>query len=123
MHWHPVETCSASRSRFGKAEFGGERWRQLVIGVVLMIGYPKSWQVLARDSELADLLLTAKEPPQAGTGDERSANFNALRGNGSFVALLSETRLHKDLSEFPAKTRINGDVVRWLSQIIPVVSG
>ena len=111
--------CPAQASRH--RTLMGERWRQLVIGVVLMIGYPRSWAILAKDPELADFLLDGESPPQTGSGDQRMANYKTLSANEEFVGLLSKTNLKaEDLSGSDAETRIDADVVRWLTRIIPI---
>lgn len=106
-----------------EAEFGGELWRRLVIGVVLMVGFPKSWGMLAKHPDWAELLVNDKPLPQKGTGTQANADFDALGSNADFVALLGMTELVEKIGGDPVDTIISPDVVRWLNTVIPIAAG
>lgn len=108
---------------YGDAEFGGKAWRQLVIGVVLMVGFPKSWSILARHPGWADLLIKKQALPKKGTGTRDAADFATLAGNADFVSLLHETELVEKVDGDPVKTEITAKVVSWLNDVIPVSTG
>ena len=114
-----------TEENYGDAEFGGMRWRQLVIGVVLMVGYPKSWSYLANHPDWADDLIAGSEKPRVRSGitTDRDASYAALRANADFVDLLSKAELLEDLQGVPAKTEITPEVVRWLNRVIPSAAG
>lgn len=93
---------------------GDLRWRQLVLGVVLMMGFPKSWSVLAKDPALADALLK----PEAGD-DETEGRLAALRANRPLIGLLHKTEF-RDTDDGVLPTRIDTDAIQWLNKVIPV---
>lgn len=107
-----------------KTVVGGERWRQLVIGVVLMIGYPKSWNLLAKHPDWAAHLVKAnpKLPGKRGSGSEADEIFASLSRNGTFIALMKDTKL-ADESDKPVTTEIDEDAVKWLNRIVPTSGG
>jgi hypothetical protein len=103
---------------------GGKRWRQLVIGVVLMIGYPKSWSILAKKPEWAEYLLAGetKLPESEGTGGEADEDYASLVRNTVFATLMKDAKL-TDENGAPVKTEIDKDAVEWLNKIVPVAGG
>jgi hypothetical protein len=107
---------------YSDAEFGGLRWRQLVIGVVLKFGYPVSWSRLVNHPDWADDLIAGNKKPSHGpVRDETElAAYRALSTNTNFVGLLSETQLSGDSQDTPVKTEITSDVVTWLNRIMPI---
>ena len=103
---------------------GGKRWRQLVVGVVLMIGYPKSWGILARNPDWAAHLLAgiSELPGRKGTGGEVDEDYASLVRNTVFATLLKDAKL-TDENGAPVKTQIDTDAVEWLNKIVPVAGG
>lgn len=100
---------------------GSPRWRQLVVGVVLMIGYPKYWACLTRQPSWADHL-TGKAKDSGLTGGthlERDIEYRALKENPAFVSLLRDVKLHNSSRDQLFDTVISTEVVRWLNRLIP----
>jgi len=114
-----------TEAKYGDAEFGGMRWRQLVIGVVLMIGYPKSWTNLARHPEWADQLVSGpvEHNDESGPDAKTDQALTALQNNTNFVALLSKTALRDGVDGEVVRTEITADVVHWLNRVIPIAVG
>nr|WP_319387003.1 P-loop NTPase fold protein [uncultured Roseibium sp.] len=106
---------------YDEADFGGEQWRQLVIGVVLMVGYPNSWSILSRHPEWVEPLSTGSETlPEAGSPDKDTLEaFRKLQRNTHFVELLSKTELRNSDGEVQ-ETRFTEETVRWLNDLIPL---
>ncbi|MBD1545120.1 KAP family P-loop NTPase fold protein [Roseibium aggregatum] len=103
---------------------GGKRWRQLVVGVVLMIGYPKSWGILAKNPEWAEYLLAeeTKLPGSEGTGGPADEAYASLVRNTVFATLMKDAKL-TDENGAPVTTEIDKDAVEWLNKIVPVAGG
>jgi hypothetical protein len=114
-----------SEKNFGEADFGGKQWRQLVIGVVLIVGYSKSWSYLAKHPVWADHLISGLSDAdiRAKIAEELRAAYKDLQANQDFVHLLAKTELEEEQEGKAVETRITSDVVIWLSQIIPVSFG
>lgn len=114
-----------TEENYGDAEFGGTRWRQLVIGVVLMVGYPKSWSYLAKYPEWTDSLIAEKKsrPDSPNKDAEDDVAYAALKANANFIALLSKTDLLDSSLTDSVKTEIASDVVHWLNRVIPIAAG
>lgn len=109
-----------------ETRFGQLKWRQLVIGVVLMIGYPKSWSLLAKRPHWADYLIAEhkdlRKVPDASdsTTEEDAAEYTVLSNNRNVVDLLSKTKLREDVDGAPIDTKIDQAAVRWLQGMIPM---
>lgn len=103
---------------------GGKRWRQLMVGVVLMIGYPKSWSILAKNPEWAAHLLAGKSklPGRKGTDGEADDAYASLVRNTIFATLMRDAEL-TDENGAPVTTEIDKDAVEWLNKIVPVAGG
>lgn len=108
---------------YSDAEFGGLRWRQLAVGVVLMIGYPKSWACLAANPEWANSLAERQDKPGNVHEDDTNAlaTYRVLLANTAFIDLLTKAKLQSKSGGEPVETRITKDVVVWLNQLFPVV--
>lgn len=106
---------------YDEADFGGEQWRQLVIGVVLMVGYPNSWSILSRHPEWVKPLSAGSETPlEKGAPDKDTLEaYKKLQRNKHFVELLSKTELRNSDGEVQ-ETRITEETVRWLNDLIPL---
>ncbi|MEP3048849.1 MAG: P-loop NTPase fold protein [Roseibium sp.] len=107
---------------YDEADFGGDQWRQLVIGVVLMVGYPNSWSLLTHHPDWVEPLSAGLESlPSEGTTANSSAfaEYQSLSRNKNFVELLSKTEL-RDTSGEVQQTLITEDTVRWLNELIPL---
>ncbi|WP_421982592.1 P-loop NTPase fold protein [Roseibium sp.] len=106
---------------YDEADFGGEQWRQLVIGVVLMVGYPNSWSILSRHPDWVEPLSAGSETPlEKGSPDKDTLEaYKKLQRNTHFVELLSKTELRNSDGEVQ-ETRITEETVRWLNDLIPL---
>jgi hypothetical protein len=104
---------------YGEAEFGGELWRRLVVGVVLMVGYPKSWSILAKNPSLADEIIQENAAETARIGLE-PIGYNDLIANKNFTGLLFGSKLLDQSGNEAAETLIDAEAVRWLNRIVPV---
>lgn len=112
-----------------KAAVGKKRWRELVIGVILMMGFPRSWSILADSPRLADYLVGKIEEDPTCTDAENFKGLNAiqakeklevLRANKPLIDLLRNTRLSEHLDGDPVMTTIDSDVINWLNKILPI---
>jgi len=109
---------------FKSAGFGETRWWQLVIGVVLMMGYPKSWAALSADPSIADILI-ANEEYQPDEDDERSVMIEKMQQNTDLVQLLRgqpSANLANGESgdeKGAAQTRLSKETIIWLNRVIP----
>jgi len=101
-----------------EAGIGMKRWRELVIGVILMMGYPRSWSILASEPELADEVIRVEHTRPKNTDTERDRQLAMLRANEALVGLLRKTEL-KDPDSKTVQTIIGAETVRWLNRIIP----
>jgi len=101
-----------------EAGIGMKRWRELVIGVILMMGYPRSWSILASEPELADEVIRVEHTRPKNTDTERDRQLAMLRANEALVGLLRKTEL-KDPDGKTVQTIIGAETVRWLNRIIP----
>ncbi|WP_422039068.1 P-loop NTPase fold protein [Roseibium sp.] len=106
---------------YDEADFGGEQWRQLVIGVVLMVGYPNSWSILSRHPDWVEPLSAGLETlPASGSPDKETLEaYKKLQRNTNFVELLSKTELRNSDGEVQ-ETHITEETVRWLNDLIPL---
>lgn len=106
---------------YDEADFGGEQWRQLVIGVVLMVGYPNSWSILSRHPDWVKPLSAGSETPlEKGSPDKDTLEtFRKLQRNTHFVEFLSKTEFRNSDGEVQ-ETRITEETVRWLNDLIPL---
>lgn len=112
-----------------KTESGGQYWRELVIGVVLMMSYPKSWGLLASHPDWADLLIAGEKGLGDGSGTPGSTPsdvdeaYAKLAANKDLVTLLSKTQLREKPDGPPVSTTIDADAIEWLSRFIPIAAG
>jgi len=109
-----------TQGTLAEAGFGKKRWRELVIGVVLMMGFPRSWSILATNPTLADCALGGYKAEDKKLGKEAQEQLTALIENKQVMGLLSKTKFFEDPSAEPVKTVLDKEAIRWLSQLIPV---
>jgi len=65
-----------------EAEPGGMLWRAMIICILLLMGYPRFWNVLARRPELADALRQDRRPTEA------DKDFDFLQSHPAVVQLI-----------------------------------
>jgi hypothetical protein len=100
--------------------FGKRRWRELVIGIVLMMGFPKSWSILAANPDLANYAVEGNQAKLKKLKGEALEQLNMLKDNQAVVGLLSRTNFYEDPRAEPVNTVINAETIRWLRHVIPV---
>lgn len=111
-----------TQGTLAEAGFGKKRWRELVIGVVLMMGFPKSWSILAANPVLANYAIEGDEAKWKNLGTELQEQLSTLCENKAVIGLLSRTEFYEDGGTEPVETVLNDETIRWLSQVIPVNS-
>ena len=111
-----------TRGTIAEAGFGKKHWRELVVGVVLMMGFPKSWSTLAANPFLANYLIEGDSAKWKNLGKDVQEQLSVLCENEAVIGLLSRTEFYDDAGAEPVKTILNDETIRWLSQVIPVNS-
>jgi hypothetical protein len=103
-----------------EAGFGKKRWRQLVIGVILMMGFPKSWSILASNPELADHIVGKATAESEKLDTATQEQLKVLNEKEPVSGLLSKTQFYSYEGAKPERTVMDKTVIQWLTGILPV---
>ncbi|MDV7340226.1 P-loop NTPase fold protein [Terasakiella sp. A23] len=103
---------------FENTEIGGQRWRELVIGIVLMMGYPKSWSILTDNPKLSEMLeLTDNQISKLD--DDVAANLEQLKSKSEVPELIKGINFAVNDTAPAIKVPLTPDTIEWLKLIIP----
>ncbi len=103
---------------FENTEIGGQRWRELVIGIVLMMGYPKSWSILTDNPEIANML-DFTEDKISKLDEDMMANLSLLKSKPDVLELITGINFATDNAASPLNVPLKPDTIKWLKHIIP----
>lgn len=93
---------------------GGRHWREMVVCVVMMLGYPKAWATLLENPEWADFLIGDGTVASVGPGYEK------LKRNQKLVSLMKDVELEDvEKSDTLVETVITTEVIRRMQKILP----
>jgi hypothetical protein len=99
---------------------GGKSWREIVIGVVLMMGFPKSWALLAANPLWANCLVGADAASKIAKSTTEKQLLDDLRKKKVVVGLLKETKFQGEGGKGTVDTIIDANAIRRLCKIFPV---
>lgn len=112
---------------------GSDKWKQLVIWVVIMSEYPQVWKTLVTDSDLStrllDLIQASKKgesvaPPElpenaSDTDKAKHLALTALMATPGLIPLLRGDPFTGD-EDAPSPARIDPEASAWLRRLTPI---
>lgn len=112
---------------------GSDKWKQLVIWVVIMSEYPQVWKTLVTDSDLSTLLLDLIQaskkgesvaPPElpenaSDTDKAKHLALTALMATPGLIPLLRGDPFTGD-EDAPSPARIDPEASAWLRRLTPI---
>ena len=103
---------------------GTDRWRQLVLWIILMAEHPGAWRILCEEPSLADRVLPEGHMSDDGDAEKEEWKAGSERSKPDALpsALLDETvlRLLSGQGWEEADAFLNTEAILWLRRLTPV---